>query len=68
MQIKAQTDLIISSLSKKNGDTVKAGDEIIMTEYLKMMSPYTTPVDGVITYKVSVFDYVYAGTVMAEIE
>lgn len=67
-EIKAQTDCIISSLSKNNGDTVKAGDEIIITEVMKMMIPVATPVDGTIKYKVAKYDYVYAGMVMAEIE
>lgn len=67
-EVKAQTDCIISSLSKTNGDTVKTGDEIIITEVMKMMAPVVTPVGGTIKYKIAKYDYVYAGTVMAEIE
>jgi biotin carboxyl carrier protein len=68
MQVKAETDRIINKLCFKDGDTVKQGDEILHTELMKMMMNIQAPVSGKIKYKVAVFDYVYAGMVMAEIE
>lgn len=66
-KIKAQTDCIVNNLWKKDGDKVSEGDEILQVEVCKMMIPITTPEAGTITYRVKQFDYVYAGSVMAEI-
>lgn len=68
MEIKAETDRIVTKLCFKDGDAVKQGDEILQTELMKMMIPVVTPVTGVIKYKVAQYDYVYAGMSMAEIE
>jgi biotin carboxyl carrier protein len=67
MKIKAETDCIINYLKFKDGDSVKEGDEILQVEMMKMMTPYTTLVSGTIKYLVKQYDYVYAGTVMAEV-
>ena len=67
IEIKAETDRIINKLCFKNGDTVSGGDEILQTELMKMMISIYAPVSGVIKYKVAQWDYVYAGTVLAEI-
>ena len=67
VEIKAQTDCVISDLLKKDGDTVSGGDEIIIVEAMKMMIPLVTPQDGVIKYKCRQFDFAYAGQVLAEV-
>lgn len=67
MQIKALIDCVVVDLLFKDGDTVKAGDEILITEAMKMMLPYQTDIAGVITYKCKLNDYVSAGTVLAEV-
>jgi biotin carboxyl carrier protein len=68
VKVIAETDRIINKLCFKDGDTVKAGDEILHTELMKMMMNVQAPVSGTIKYTVAEFDYVYAGMTMAEIE
>ncbi len=65
--IKAQTDSTINYLSYKDQDSVKEGDEILQAEVMKMMIPYETPISGTIKYYVKQGDFVYAGTLLAEV-
>jgi biotin carboxyl carrier protein len=66
-EVKAETDCAINQLYFKDGDTVGSGDEIMQLEIMKMMIPVNAPKGGMIKYKVSPTQMVYAGTVLAEI-
>jgi len=66
-KIIADQDLVITALNYKDGDTVTEGAEIIQTEILKMMIPIHCQTSGKIQYFVKQYDYVYTGTLMAQI-
>jgi len=65
--IKAETDCTINYLKFKNYDDVKEGDEILQVDVMKMMIPYPTPISGTIKYHIQPGDFVYAGTILAEV-
>ncbi len=58
---------IILSLAKKDGDTVKKNEKILVLEAMKMENDINAPCDGVITYAVKKGDNVETGTVLAYI-
>ncbi len=58
---------IILSLAKKDGDTVKKNEQILVLEAMKMENDINAPCDGVITYAVKKGDNVETGTVLAYI-
>lgn len=67
MLIKAQTDCVINCLQHKNGDSVKEGDEILQIDVMKMIIPVITTFSGTIKYFTKQGDFVYAGTILAEV-
>lgn len=58
---------MIKSLAKKNGDTVKKGDVVLVLEAMKMDNDLNAPCDGVITYSVTVGANVETGAVLCVI-
>jgi biotin carboxyl carrier protein len=66
-EIRAETDSVINYLVFKDGDRVNEGNEIMQTEIMKMMFAIVTTVGGTIKYRVKQGDFVYAGTILAEV-
>ena len=58
---------LILSLAKKDGDTVKKNEKILVLEAMKMENDINAPCDGVVTYAVKKGDNVETGTVLAYI-
>ena len=67
MNIVAEMGCIVCELCRKDGESVDAGAEIMITESMKMQFPIQTPIAGTITYKVRVEDYVQEGDTLAEV-
>lgn len=66
--VKAPMPGLILGLAKKDGDTVKKNDKIIVLEAMKMENDINAPADGVITYVVKKGDNVDTGAVLAYIK
>ena len=58
---------LILSLAKKDGDTVKKNEKLLVLEAMKMENDINAPCDGVVTYAVKKGDNVETGTVLAYI-
>ena len=69
MEVKSQIKAIVWKVLKKNGDTVKIDDEIIILESMKMEIPISSEVDGKIkSIEVSEGDEVDEGQLVAILE
>ena len=66
--VKAPMPGLILGLVKKDGDTVKKNEKIVVLEAMKMENDINSPADGVITYVVKKGDNVDTGAVLAYIK
>ena len=69
MEVKSQIKAIVWKVLKKNGDTVKIDDEIIILESMKMEIPIISEFNGKIkSIEVSEGDEVDEGQIVAILE
>tara|TARA_Y100001970_G_scaffold243598_1_gene309001 strand:- start:11 stop:220 length:210 start_codon:yes stop_codon:yes gene_type:complete len=69
MEVKSQIKAIVWKVLKKNGDTVKIDDEIIILESMKMEIPISSEFNGKIkSIEVSEGDEVDEGQIVAILE
>ena len=69
MEVKSQIKAIVWKVLKKNGDTVKIDDEIIILESMKMEIPISSEFNGKIkSIEVSEGDEVDEGQLVAILE
>lgn len=66
--IKAPMPGLILGLARKDGDTVKKNEKVVVLEAMKMENDINAPADGVITYVVKKGDNVDTGAVLAYIK
>ena len=66
-QVRSQMPGLVKKLCFANGTTVKAGDTIIILEAMKMDTPISAPVAGVITYATSEGSNIDSGAVLCTI-
>lgn len=66
--VEAPMPGLILSLVKKDGDSVKKNEKIVVLEAMKMENDINAPCDGVISYAVKKGDNVDTGAVLAYIK